>query len=177
MSTKTMLSLTILALATAAGMAFAQTPAAPKQDKYYKLEFVFQELEGGKVLNARSYSTVAGLGKDTSTIRAGSRVPVWSGSEKSQFTYLDIGVNIDCRSITEVPGDQSLSLTVSADISSVPFDNGATGTISSPAPTVRQNRWASSVIVPLKKPTLLFSSDDPMSKRQVQLQLTATPIP
>ncbi len=43
-------------------------------------------------------------------------------------------------------------------------------------PTIRQNRWTSVTIVPLKKPTLLFSSDDPMSKRQMQLELTVTPI-
>jgi hypothetical protein len=32
------------------------------------------------------------------------------------------------------------------------------------------------VIVPLKKPTVVFSSDDVASKRQMQLELTATPI-
>jgi hypothetical protein len=43
-------------------------------------------------------------------------------------------------------------------------------------PTIRQNRWVSTVAVPLKKPTVIFSSDDLTSKRQMQLELTATPI-
>jgi hypothetical protein len=33
------------------------------------------------------------------------------------------------------------------------------------------------VIVPVKKPTVIFVSDDMSSKRQMQLELTATPIP
>jgi len=41
-------------------------------------------------------------------------------------------------------------------------------------PTIRQNRWSSSVVVPLSKPTVIFSSDDLTSKRQFQLELTAT---
>ena len=79
-------------------------------------------------------------------------------------------MNIDCRAVKEV--ERGLSLNVSADISSVPSEPVPAGT----APTVRQNKWSSPAIVPLKKPTLLFSSDDPMSKRQMQLELTVTPI-
>ena len=175
MSMKTALSLPLLALVTGSGMAFAQTPAAPKEPpKFYKLEFVFHEVDGGKVLNSRSYSAIASAGGDVLTIRAGGRVPISSGG--TQFTYYDLGVNIDCRAITEVPRDQALSLTVTADISSIPTEAGSPVGPPPPAPTIRQTKWSSGVIVPLKKPTLLFASDDLMSKRQVQLELTATPI-
>ena len=44
------------------------------------------------------------------------------------------------------------------------------------APMIRQNRWTSNVVVPLKKPTVIFSSDDLTTKHQMQLELTATPI-
>ncbi len=64
-----------------------------------------------------------------------------------------------------------------ADISSIPSEPAVPATASAPTqPTVRQNKWDSTVIVPLKKPTVLFSSDDLTSKRQMQLELTATPI-
>jgi hypothetical protein len=43
-------------------------------------------------------------------------------------------------------------------------------------PVVRQNQWQAGVIVPLKKPTVVFSSDDLTTKRQMQVELTATPI-
>ncbi len=177
MSKTSILSLPIL-LAMAAGAGFAQTPEAPKSTPppvhFYKLDFAVKELEGAKVINARSYSmTVAADAKGTSSIRTGSRTPIPAGQGNTQ--YIDVGVNIDCRNITELHGD--LSLSISADISSVPSEPGTTaGSPTTLPPTVRQNRWSSSVIVPLKKPTLVFSSDDLASKRQMQLEITATPI-
>jgi hypothetical protein len=81
-----------------------------------------------------------------------------------------VGVNIDFRAIREVQRD--LALSVSAEISSIPSESGEV----KPNPIVRQNKWDSSVVVPLKKPTLIFSSDDVSSKRTMQLELTATPI-
>jgi hypothetical protein len=41
---------------------------------------------------------------------------------------------------------------------------------------LRQNRWRSDVLVPLRKPTVIFSSDDPTSTHKMQVELTATPI-
>ncbi len=169
---RTVLSLPLLALTMAPGSGFAQNQEAPPQ-KFYKLEFVVKEVEGGKVLNARTYSTtVAADAKELgqTAIRVGGRVPIGTVGDIKSFQYLDVGVNIDCRAVREV--ERALSLYVSADISSVPSDAATPGV----APTIRQNRWSSLTIVPLKKPTLIFSSDDPTSKRQMQLELTATPI-
>jgi hypothetical protein len=179
MSKTTLLSLPILALAIAGGAACAQTPEAPKPaepSRFYKLEFVVQEVEGGKVLNARSYSTMAAAdARDGAFIRAGSKMPIATGGPDHQFTYADLGVNIDCRNIRDSPHE--LSLFVSADISSLPSESATPAQAGVQLPTtVRQNRWSSSVVVPFSKPTVLFSSDDLTSKRQFQLELTATPI-
>jgi hypothetical protein len=174
---KIVLSLPLLALTMAPWPGFAQNQDASKtveSQKFYKLEFVVKEVEAGKVLNARAYSTTASAdSKDSgsTSIRASSRVPYQTATGDSKSVqYLDIGVNIDCRAIKEV--ERGLSLYVTANISSVPSDPAAPAA----APTVRQNTWSSLAIVPLKKPTLIFSSDDPMSKRQMQLELTVTPI-
>jgi hypothetical protein len=170
---RTVLSLPLLALTMAPWPGFAQNQSAPQtveSQKFYKLEFVVKEVEGGKVLNARAYSTTAvAESKDfgSASIRASSRIPLQNATS---VQYLDVGVSIDCRNIKEV--ERGLSLFVTADISSVPSDPAAPAV----APTVRQNRWSSLAIVPLKKPTLIFSSDDPTSKRQMQMELTATPI-
>jgi hypothetical protein len=190
---RTVLSLPLLALMMAPWPGFAQNqdasgtegrlmvprrlqaaPESQESQKFYKLEFVVKEVEGGKVLNTRAYSTTVSFdAKDTgsTSIRARGRVAyqTTTGDTKS-VQYLDIGVSIDCRSIKEV--GRGLSLYVSADISSVPSDTSA----ATAPPTIRQNTWNSVTIVPPKKPTLIFSSDDPMSKRQMQLELTATPI-
>ena len=159
------LSAVFVVLALVAGACRAED-AVPA--KFYKLDFVVKEVEGAKTHNARTYSTVAVSkeGRPTS-IRSGGKVPYSDGKEN---TLLFVGVQIDCHELREAPN--GLSLWVDADISSVP--EPATN---ADRPFVRQNKWGSIVVVPLKKPTVIFSSDDVTSKRQMQLELTATAIP
>jgi hypothetical protein len=157
-----------ITLALLAGTAAAQTETKPVEDPiFYRLDFVLKELDGGKVVNSRAYSmSISSVrGSQNSSIRTGSKVPVTGSDGKN--TYVDLGINFDCRNAKMVGAD--LSLGVFADISSVaePSTN---------PPVIRNNRWGSDVIVPLRKPTTIFSSDDAMSKRQMQLELTATPI-
>jgi len=64
-----------------------------------------------------------------------------------------------------------LRLQVTADISSAEKDTTL------PNPIIRQTRWSSAIVLPLKKPTVLFSADSTGSKSQTQLELTATPLP
>ncbi len=151
-------------LLAAAGTCFAQ----PQDWKFYKLEFVVKEVEGAKVLNSRAFSTVTqadtpGVNAMVGSIRTGSKVPSGGG-------YIDIGVNIDARTLKELPGGD-LSLFLNVDLSSVAAEGGMPD-----KPVIRQNRWSSSVVVPVKKPTVIFASDDATSKHQLQLELTATPI-
>jgi hypothetical protein len=80
----------VLALA---GAALAQTAELPR---FYKLDFQVKELEGGKPVNSRAFSTMLaasqGANREQATIRAGGRVPVTSSGGTSFF---DLGVNID----------------------------------------------------------------------------------
>ena len=129
------------------------------------------------MLNSRAYSMMAaGDARETASMRTGTKVPVAMGSTGTSFQYIDVGVNIDCRSIKEMQHD--LSLYVSAEISSLPSEPAQPTTTAAigAAPAVRQNRWSSWVILPLKRSTLIFSSDDLASKRQMQVELTVTPI-
>lgn len=165
----------LLAMVPAAGLAQAPQKGAEAQ-KFYKLEFTLKEVEAGKVLNSRSYSVIAvdDLKARGVSIRAGTKVPVSSGGN---YSFFDIGVNIDCQVTAEVEG--RLSLSVNADISSVPAtaeSAGQAGGGASGPPTIRQNRWVSVVTIPLRKPTLVFASDDLVSKRQMQMDIMATPI-
>jgi hypothetical protein len=137
--------------------------------KFYRFDFVVKELESGKVVNTRTYSTSASDREGrTCSIRTGNKVPVPTaqGPETSQYTYIDVGVNVDCQGLREVDGQ--LALTLTAEISS------AVG--STRPPMIRQTKWNADVIVPLKKPTTIFTSDDVTGKGQMQLELTATPI-
>ena len=156
-----------------AGTCFGED-AAPQ--KFYKLEFVVKEVEGGKALNARSYWATVGTEPGPGTvcaIRTGSKVPIPTGPSAREYQYYDLGVNLDLRAVKEVGGE--LTLSISADVSST-LQESATATAPTLPPVVRQNKWTSTVRVPLRKPTVIFSSDDATGKHQMQLELTATPI-
>lgn len=172
----------LLAMASDAGFAQAPEKSAEAQ-KFYKLEFTIKEVEAGKILNSRSYSVIAMQDATTNrvSIRAGTKVPVSVGPVNAgvggTFQFIDVGVNIDCYTKGEVDG--RLSLSVNADISSAPTAGETPSQLPGGAiapPSVRQNRWVSVVTIPLRKPTLVFASDDLTSKRQMQMDITATPI-
>jgi hypothetical protein len=151
----------------------AQTAdAVPK--KFYQLNFMVQELENERVINSRQYSMILRGGAERGSIRSGQSVPYPTRSgANAEWQQINVGVDIDCRKLEELGGQVSLSIL--ADISSVIESHGEAGP--PPAlPIVRHNRWESFVLMPVKKPTILFSSDDPASKRKMQLLLTVTPI-
>lgn len=136
--------------------------------KFYRLDFQVKEVEGGKVVNTRSYSTNTSNEKGTAaSIRAGNRIPIVQAG--GGFNYIEVGVNIDARNVQEFGGD--LGMAVNAELSTAhPQETPEKPVV------VRQNRWSAHVTVPLKKPTVIFSSDDLNTKRQMQLEVTATPI-
>lgn len=171
MRNRTKLNLTLLFVAVLAGQAFAQGEGAKpaEQPKYFHLDFVVKELDNGKVTNSRAYAMTIATNDRPSSIRTGNKVPIPTGTgPASSFTYIDVGVNIDCDSAKLIGDD--LALRVNAEVSTFASESPA----GSPA-LIRQTKWGSTVIVPLRKPTTIFSADDPSSKRQTHLELTATP--
>ncbi len=133
-----------------------------KQPAFFKLDFVLKEVDGNRVVNSRSYSTYAATNVPTpGSIRTSAKVP----------DSPDVGVRIDIRNVRELQDRLALNLT--ADVTSIPpQDSTAT-----PVRTVmRTYVWSSDVLIPLKKPTVVFSSDSTTSKTQMQLELTATPV-
>lgn len=159
----------------AASDSAAQT--APSDGRHYQVVFVAQELEGGKVINARRYVTdmaLTGPGSASGSIRTGARIPevVGGSSTIPQFTYVDVGFDVDFNR-ARLEGD-NVFLWITADLNST----GASpieGTGTHP-PTILQNKWSAGVTVPLGKPTVIFSSDDVSSKRTIQIELTVSPV-
>lgn len=150
----------------------ATKSAAPAEEShFYHLEFVVKELDGnGKVINSRSYSTMCASNKPgrTGSIRTGSRVPIYTG-EKNQIQYIDLGVNIDIMRAHLVGNDLAMELSV--EVSSAADSPNPEA---HPTPIIRQNRWESSLVVPLGKPVNIFSSDDLNSKGKIQFEVTAS---
>lgn len=168
------LAIMILLCASSPRM-FAQQTEAPQPAaevakrtpvvRYYRLDFVVRESDQGKVLNQRAYSlgvAAAGVaeGRDWWSLRAGTKVPAGSN-------YVDVGFNLDVR-----PEDAggALQLRLKADLSSVAPDAGNAN-----LPPIRQMRVEEAVLVPINKPTVVFSSEDPSSKHQFQIEVTAVP--
>jgi hypothetical protein len=178
----------LLLVPAIAHAALAQTASEPAKaiepPHYFHLDFVVQEVDAsGKPTNSRSYSTTVSTDpRDSPTIiRAGSRIPLITGSDKGgggqQYQYIDIGVNIDARSAHEV--GRMLALNVSAEISSVAAKvnfPGPDSLITSGDPVIRQNKWQSYVLVPTGKATVIFDSDNLEDKGKMQLVITATPL-
>src|SRR6185503_19613327 len=152
MKTCLYMSLAILLLATAIP-SFGQEDR-PQEPSFYKVDFVVKEVEGAKTVNARAYSSIISQ-NDRTSIRTGNRVPTPNSAGTPGFQYLEVGVNIDC-SLTKELSDRVV-LNLNVDISS-----NATADAALP-PVLRQNKWTSTVVVPLRKATTIFSSDDPSS--------------
>jgi hypothetical protein len=160
-------------------------PASPQH--FYRVHFAVAELDGaGKVTNTRTYEeTVATTGSGhvvgDQQIKTGSRVPIATGSyatngnpanaANTQFQYIDLGVNLNVREVAE--HGEMLGFRLKAEVSSVARQTeiGGVG-----EPVIRQNVWDSTVLVPVGKPTVVFSSDDLDSKGKMEVEVTATKV-
>jgi len=150
----------------------AQEPAP----HYYHLVFVVQDLDAaGKPTNSRTYTTSVSTDRHfTGQIRTGSRFPIASASSGSgagvstQYQYVDLGVNFDLMHVVEV--GRQISIDVSAELSSMADARDP----SLHQPVIRQNRWHAPVLIPIGKPTVIFSSDALDSKGSLQVTATAT---
>lgn len=176
-------SLSLLPLAIRAQSPAESTAASPQH--FYHLHFAVAELDAaGKATNTRSYEeTVATTGSGHAVgdqqIKVGSRVPIATGSYGSngspanlantQFQYIDLGVNLDVRDAME--HGEKLGFRIKAEISSVARQTEIAGV---GEPIIRQNVWDSTVLIPIGKPTVVFSSDDLDSKGKMQVEVTAT---
>ena len=170
---KSILICLVLALTAGSARLFAQQDAGKSSNpatQFYRLLFTVQQVDSsGKITNNRVYSTSIADDHNPEQIRTGTRVPIKT-NDKGEIQYLDIGVNIDCNDAHEMDG--KLALGVTAEISSLAMETGNSNT----TPVVRENHWQASVLVPLGKPSVIFSSDDLQGKGKVQMELTATRI-
>ncbi len=69
-----------------------KTPVSVRAVRPYHLDFVIKEMEGGKKVNSRHYSTNLNAG-EANTIKIGTRVPLITGKDAfpEQFQYMDVG--------------------------------------------------------------------------------------
>jgi hypothetical protein len=135
----------------------------------YHLEFSINELEDGKKVNSRQYSMDLSS-NDSNEIKIGTRIPV--ETKESEMQYIDLGTNIMAR-IGE-NRDQT-ELFVRTETSNLANESGP-GEKRDSHPVIRQLKMGGTVLLPVSKPVVLSSADDPNSRRQFQLEVTVTKI-
>jgi hypothetical protein len=153
----------------------AQTePAADAKQKppekpleTYHLDFAINEFEGGKKINSRQYALNLST-NDSNEIKIGTRIPV--EAKEGEFQYLDVGTSVYAQ-IREQKG-QTL-LVVRAEVSNFAIPEHGLDK-PDPHPAVRQLKVSGSTLLPLAKPMVMDSVDDPNSKRSFQLEVTVT---
>lgn len=156
------LALIFVAALAIRGAAIGQNNA--NRHEFYRLDFVLKENEGGKMVNTRSFQMMLQSDEGRmSSIRSGDKIPVPQVGTGGQTIYIDVGVNLDVRQLHHVGGEVEMDIT--AEASSADTSN-----------VIRQTRWNSIVTIPVGKPVVIFSSEGPTAKRQLQLEVTATPI-
>jgi hypothetical protein len=144
-----------------------QKPSPQKPLEAYRLDCAISEFEDGKKINSRQYAMNLTT-NDSNEIKIGTRIPV--ETKESEFQYLDIGTNVWAQ-IREHT-DQAM-LVVRAEVSSFAIPEHG---LDKPdlRPAVRQLKVSGSTLLPLTKPMVMDSVDDPNSKRSFQLEVTLT---
>ena len=155
--------------------------AAKPAPNFYHLVFEVEERGAdNKVTNSRTYTTTVSTDSRNVSIRTGSKVPVATGSYSSaeskalvntQYQYIDVGVDFDISRVTAIR-DQ-LSIQLAAAISSM-ADSTTISDVREPI--IRQNKWEAPVLIPIGKPTVVFTSDSLDSKGSMAVKVTATPL-
>ncbi len=158
----------------------AQDKAGPP---IYKVEFNIRDGGDTAAKGPRHYTLLVEPGRKA-VFKVGNRVPVASGSFQpgtngvsplvnTQYTYIDIGVNIEC-----TVNDQNgrILLHGDLDLSTVaPADASARGSV--PAnPTVVQTKLNLDTALEAGKPTVIAAIDDPVTARHFQVEATVARI-
>ena len=157
------LALAVILLAPAA-LVYAQDKP---EVALFRVDFTLHDSTDVAAKNGRKYSLLIN-GNNKSVLKVGNRVPVASGGS-GQFSYIDIGVNIEC-----VVGERNGRYQVHAnmDLSTViPPDKTATVI---PNPTISQIRLDIDTTVTAGKPTVVASFDDPGTARKVDIDVLLT---
>ena len=152
------------------GLANAQDS---RENSTYKVDFTIRDSgdAGGKA--GRKYSLLVNRAQKTA-FKVGNRVPVISGGTggvggNAQFTYIDVGVNIDC---VVAEAGSKLAMHADLDISTAVMPEKAAN--AAPAPTISQIRLNLDTTVVPGKPTVVASFDDPVTSRKFDIDVAIT---
>jgi hypothetical protein len=148
--------------------AAAQSPAADtKPQRFFRLDFVTEELDGSKIVDRHQFSTSCSTNAE---IRANSSVSVPVGPSNANVVNYDLGAAFTIHQLHETVA--GISASIIANLSTLDADAEF-----KERPVVRRQTWSGDINLALRKPTVIFSSDNLTNKRKTQVLLTVTPTP
>jgi len=161
-------------------IAFAEKLIAEidKPKASYRVDLRISELEGDRKAGSRSYSLLVER-DNKGSLKSGARIPVGTAkgteTDPKQVQYLDIGSNFDCNIAPQ--GDRMVKLRFMADISEVELKGTDAPQKGDDYPVLRQSKFESLTTLELGVPTLIGRSDNPISKRTIEVEATVTRVP
>jgi hypothetical protein len=149
----------------------------------YKVEFNIRDGNDAAARTPRHYTMLIQPGRKAN-FRVGNRVPVATGSFQpgvagvgvnplvnTQYTYIDVGVNIDC-TINEVNG--RIEMHGNLDLSTIQKTEAPPNAANPPNPTVVQTKLDLDTVIEPGKPAVIAAIDDPVTTRHFQVEATVT---
>jgi hypothetical protein len=134
----------------------------------YRLEFKISETTEGKK-TSKTY-TLLTEPQQKGKLRIGAKVPLES-SEKA-YTYTDVGKNIDCMIRSESEHTVSLGLVI--EVSAVSTDERVGVGPAHTNPVIEGVHVETIITLQLGTPTMVSNFQDPVTKRDFQIEATAT---
>jgi len=153
------------------------TPVPTKQLAHtYRLTYTLTVMEAGKRVGVQHFSLTISAPTNRAQMKLGEKIPVATGSYsadgkatgvQTQFTYLDIGLNIDATLIEEPNGVQLHSKVEQSSVAPVP---AKISDISEPI--IRQMVLDNTSVIAPGKSVVLGSLDIPDSTRHSDIEVT-----
>lgn len=165
--------MSLVLLVTAFGAAAQETPKSKPDDRTpavtpLRVQVVFIEYDGDKKVSALPYSFSVNAderrARPGSLIRNGVRIPVSTGKE--QFTYIDIGTNLDCSATLQEDGRYKLQLTLDRSSVMPETPSGSTN------PVVRQFRVEINQVMKDGQTVESVVSTDPLNGHSYHVSVT-----
>jgi len=167
----------LLAAAALAGLLPLRAQEAKDPTPLYKVEINFRDGNDTGAMTDRRYTMLV-VEQERAIFKVGSKSPTVSGAVQpqtagsavgTQFTYLDIGVNIDC--FVQRAGAKA-ALRASLDLSNIGPDGPVLAGVRNP--TIRQTKLDVHTTLDFGKPTVVASIDDPLTARKLLVEATIT---
>jgi hypothetical protein len=152
-----------------AALAVPVLPLAAQPPEVYKVELTMRDATDASAKTGRHYLILVDT-HGNGSFKLGSREPVATGTFQpstggnalpvtTQYTYVDTGVNIECR--LEQGDSNRLQLRADIDISSIVPQKTPM-----PNPVIGQLKLNLTALLAPGKPTVVASIDDPVSNRK-----------